>query len=498
MMSTYILFDHYSTKAALEAEDVTVIAADITGGSGTNDCQENDIQNLWQLLACAMLPSSNNAINAIARTIGTKIFVDAGSTGNTGVVRFVEQMNIEAAALGMDDTTYTTPSGQETDHDITAEDVGTLCKQAQLLDNAALQEILWHRTMRHTIDRGGPFIEVYVGGTGNRELPGYRMRKTGIGGGTHRFVMVEMPNGQEVVMVTLDASSEANANADITALYDQLLIDYPGTLGTPGTPYTPAFSYTDLTAGGATWDETGDMWQDTGQVTPASTSDPVARWDPTYTGTAGQYWRQATSGLRPIRQANGSVTADGTDDYLTLGANSIGATGLHAAAGQEFIVGIRFSTTNNGTMIAKGGSSTGSRTFHFYLSGTSASPALVERGFSLLNAYALNSGTDKVILAHWDGTNIFFDHLGPEHIEVGSAADQTSEQIMLFARTISSPGFLLNGNVSRVGIIDQADRNHHQRFRDWLKGNAVNEFRDATGAAPGGGSIVALMMQLHS
>lgn len=486
MMTMLVLFDHYSSRAALAAQSATVLAGDVQGGTGGNSCNSGDIQTLDQLAAAAMLPSSNTAAYVIARVIGDKIYTDAGSTGTQGVTRFVEAMNAKAAAIGMTNTTYTTPSGDETSHDVTAEDVAILCTQAALLDNAVLQEIMRVANLQHTIDRGGSLTIGISSAAGPFNIPGYRMLKGGIGGGNHRFVAVEMPNGQRVVFIVLNGASVADAEADIFTLYNQLLIDESATLAVSGTPYTPDFTFTGLTAGGACWSPASAKFQDDGGVTPAGTGDVVGRINPEYAGTAGQYLRQATASRKPILQADGSVLGDGTDDFISVGAASIGATGLFCDAGQEFMVGVRLKTSDgSGTIIAKGSGNQNSRTFHVYLNGASQSPDTVIRGSTTSKALAINSGNEETLLWHWDGATLYEDMSDGLRIkDPGAVADQTSEEIMLLARTIASPAFPLNGQIYTFGIVDKFDWNHYVRFREWVRGNEVNEFRDPAGTAP--------------
>lgn len=89
-----------------------------TGGS-SQGLKPGEILTVRDLLNCALIPSANEACNALAEAA-------AG-----GVPAFVDRMNARAAELGMTGTHYTNTHGYHDDnHYTTARDISTMCLEA--------------------------------------------------------------------------------------------------------------------------------------------------------------------------------------------------------------------------------------------------------------------------------------------------------------------------------------------------------------------------------
>lgn len=204
------------------------------------------------------------------------------------------------------------------------------------------------------------------------------------------------------------------------------------------------------------------LWLDAAQITGLSDGDPVATW-PDMSGE-GNHATQATSGNRPTYRAgvlNGLpvVRFDGTNDFLTLGKAALGSTGLFAAAGQAFTVFAvsRVAPNSIGTIIGR--AATSNRTFQLFYQRTSNpawTPSFYLRGTQNNTGYEHDDGNGHLDAVRWDGsTATYFGDGVPQSATVGSASENTSEHIIIGART-GGTAFWLNGDIAEILIFDVA------------------------------------------
>ncbi len=106
VMTAYLTLQRYPLNGHQEGFTITVTAADAEAasqdarrGQSIVAVQPGELLTERQLLAALLIPSGNNIASILAVAI-------AGSEAN-----FVADMNAEAHALGMNQTTYTDPSG---------------------------------------------------------------------------------------------------------------------------------------------------------------------------------------------------------------------------------------------------------------------------------------------------------------------------------------------------------------------------------------------------
>jgi serine-type D-Ala-D-Ala carboxypeptidase (penicillin-binding protein 5/6) len=106
VMTAYLTLERYPLSGAEEGFTITVTAAEAeavaeeaAAGESVVAVQAGEQLSERRLLEALLIPSGNN----IARMLAARV---AGSEAS-----FVAAMNDEAGALGMDDTTYTDPSG---------------------------------------------------------------------------------------------------------------------------------------------------------------------------------------------------------------------------------------------------------------------------------------------------------------------------------------------------------------------------------------------------
>ncbi len=186
MASARILMDF---KSADLAETTTIVAGDLVSGTDAGLLLD-DVITLNDLLHGMLLPSGNDAAYAVARVVGTHIF-DLTSTGNTGVVRFVEEMNILATTLGLSNTVYTDPAG--------VIETGNV---SNITETSAMAEHAWENSTIRAISL----------------LPDYTMTITGSGARTydvehtHKLINGPFPTPAQLTVDNILAGKTAKGN----------------------------------------------------------------------------------------------------------------------------------------------------------------------------------------------------------------------------------------------------------------------------------------------
>ena len=176
------------------ARDVVVSRRDVRRAS-TTYLRRGERVTIEELLHLALIASDNVAARILARASGW------------GTRRFVERMNLKAAALGLDGTRFVEPSGLDERNVSTPYDVARLMAAAS--EVPAISRIMRKATHRVRTDRR----RVNIRNT-NRLL---RSRHTVQGGKTGYIneagfcftAMVEVPDADPIVLVVLGAGSNA-------------------------------------------------------------------------------------------------------------------------------------------------------------------------------------------------------------------------------------------------------------------------------------------------
>jgi len=187
------------------ARDVVVSRRDVRRAS-TTYLQRGERVTLDALLHLALIASDNVAARILARASGW------------GTRRFVEQMNLKAAALGLHGTRFVEPSGLDERNVSTPYDVARLIAAAG--EVPALSRIMRKWTHRVRTDRR----RVNIRNT-NRLL---RSRHAIQGGKTGYIseagycltVLVELPDNDPIVLVVLGAGSNAGRFSEARRLID--------------------------------------------------------------------------------------------------------------------------------------------------------------------------------------------------------------------------------------------------------------------------------------
>lgn len=471
---------------------ITIQAGDLTPGS---NLLAGDVVSFRSLFYNILVKSDNGSAHAVARALGDEL----GAPG--GMARFVTEMNADAVALGMASTTYTDASGFDADNVSTPEDTLVLLQTIYDEADPLFLDADFLGRVQMPITRGGSPLTFAIDRPASNTIMGdvgVFLGKSGTLTGAvtaYNFAICwEAPNGQTIgICVMGTGPNDAARTADLRAIIAQLVIDFPA-LATAEVPFTPDYLFETLGYGGAEWDDADIdiLSQDAAGTTPvAANDDPVGREDPTTFGasTPSIALTQSTAGRRPLyKTSNPRIVHDGTDDVVTLGAAGFGDTTLFAAAGQQFIAACKFGTAvANRTILAKAGAVSGNRNYQAFLA-TDGTISQNVRGTVNAMPDALDDGEDHFILTVWDGIRFThtIDGFPARQLAVGSAAEETGEEILFGARTASSPATFLNGYYKYKLLADGAPSiDIQRRLRDWFNGGTVNAFSDPTGGAGG-------------
>lgn len=216
---------------------VTVTAADVAITGTTAQILANDIISYRDLLYGLLLPSGNDAALCIARLVGTLMFVAAGSTGNTGVVRFVEAMNALCTELAMTNTVFVSP------HGLNAGDKSTCFDMSYLVEEYGKQALISTvaLTAQRTITITGVNARTYAVSNTNQMLDDQGMiaGKTGSVTAAASFDGVDVstlalyytaPNGNKIASVVMRVPTFTNTGdrfLDQRAILYELVDDFP-------------------------------------------------------------------------------------------------------------------------------------------------------------------------------------------------------------------------------------------------------------------------------
>lgn len=231
---------------------VTVSQTAATIGESSAMLQAGDSMNLESALKALMLPSGNDAAQAIAESLGDTVKQKLQEQGDTSVPdspydAFVYAMNKKAQELGMTNTLFANPHGLDIDqHDAdmhcTAHDVALM-----------ISEVMKNDTFRSIVSKDSDTITVNRG-DGQAQIP---LQSTDILIGTYDgacgvktgftekagqcFAGAVQRDGKTLYAVVLKSSTEAQRFTDATTLDDWVFnntISYPLAHSSETTTYT--------------------------------------------------------------------------------------------------------------------------------------------------------------------------------------------------------------------------------------------------------------------
>jgi D-alanyl-D-alanine carboxypeptidase len=458
------------------SETVTIVSDDLTEGGTGNNLQAGDIWSLDSLIWNLVVASSNNGSKALGRAIGQHILDLEEDTETDPVVRFIAAMNEEAAARGMTGTTFENTGGFPVLNTVMPADDTAIIAKLLYLDPRFARYAGWVRREVDITRSGSPLTIVLESANLALHWHSIRYAKGGsVGGGSPTFNMAThwvAPNGQNIAVVTMGGESNDHRYDDTEAIIEQLPVDFPALAIDDGWDFADLF--TDGVSGA--WLDPSDMstlYQDAAGTTPVTAADqPVGRIEDK--SGNGNHATQSTASRRPILRTDGTLwwlEFDGTDDFLTFGATSLGDTGLFTGSGEEFAVLTVTSTTDVGsgtrTVISRAVSTLANRTFQIYWDNgfNNTKPGLRLRGTNIgVTTLELNDGNRHVVGAMWDGSSasLIGESAAHRHGQPGTAAENTAQNIVIGARS-DGPAQYLMGTIHQIVIVDTVDR--HGIFR---------------------------------
>lgn len=171
---------------------------------------------------------------------------------------------------------------------------------------------------------------------------------------------------------------------------------------------------------------------------------------------------QSSGGAQPTTAARGIggvniLDYDG-NDWMTLGVETIGNTGLFCDSGESFSVMVVGIADGQGTFFGRAGATGSSRQFQFLWDNGFTDLGLNLRGTSNQISTGINTGTSFIMIFTWDGsTATAYVHNGSSGTtcSVGTAAEETGQDIIIGART-NGTGFFINGGIGEIKIWDTA------------------------------------------
>jgi D-alanyl-D-alanine carboxypeptidase len=233
-------------KSGNLSDTVTVQAGDLSYPVSTDvaGLGVGDVITFEGLLYGIFLPSGADCCQAAGRVVGDLIYVANGSTGNSGLTRFIEEMNLQATALGLTDTFFETAFGYSrtggTNHSrMTAQDLNVLTRAA--LNYSAIRTIAGTPSRSQPVTGSNPrniSMTNY-----NRFINGPSLNQQGIkdanviggkngtwndSGGHYNLSQIwTAPNGHEIVITVMNAESLYALHLDMQGLIYALVRDWP-------------------------------------------------------------------------------------------------------------------------------------------------------------------------------------------------------------------------------------------------------------------------------
>jgi serine-type D-Ala-D-Ala carboxypeptidase (penicillin-binding protein 5/6) len=171
--------------------------------------QAGDMLTIYNLLVGLMLPSGNDAANALARHVGGRLPADLGETPQD---RFVAEMNAVAAEIGMNGSHLSNPSGHDRDdQSVTARDMTIAAMR--LLERPSLMPIV--AMDRAEIRVGGEMPRVLTIWNTNEllRLTGVHGVKTGTTNEAGQCLVVAYRDGERTLLAVILGSTDRYGDA---------------------------------------------------------------------------------------------------------------------------------------------------------------------------------------------------------------------------------------------------------------------------------------------
>ena len=154
LFSAYVALQYIAPdKEVTAGSELTLIDPN----SSRAGLQQGDTLTAEELVAAMLLPSGNDATYVLATAVGRLLAEDPELSPSAAVDRFVEQMNIHAKLLGMDDSHFVTPDGiHDSEHYVTMADliiIGRLSLKDPIISKyCAMPSVSFDLTEERTLD----------------------------------------------------------------------------------------------------------------------------------------------------------------------------------------------------------------------------------------------------------------------------------------------------------------------------------------------------------
>jgi len=218
---------------------ITVSDNAATIGESSAELQSGDSMTLAEALKALMVPSGNDAAQAIAESVGAIMLESSGldsSDPDACCQAFVDAMNAKAAELGMTNTVYRNPHGLDDgifagDQHSTAYDIAILCKYA--MQKQAIRDVTSSDLAYCSVNRDGQTVSLEL--TSTDELLGVYEGACGVKTGYTDlagacFAGACNRDGEDLYAIVLNSSDEIQRFTDTQNLWDWVYenkIEYP-------------------------------------------------------------------------------------------------------------------------------------------------------------------------------------------------------------------------------------------------------------------------------
>ena len=128
LLTCYVVLQYADPEETIvAAEDVLEL---VDWDSSIAGIEEGDVLTVEQLIAGMMLPSGNDAAHIAATMVGRRLAEDETLPAADAVEVFMEEMNVQAKTLGMENSHFVTPDGfHRENHYTTMDDLVILCQK---------------------------------------------------------------------------------------------------------------------------------------------------------------------------------------------------------------------------------------------------------------------------------------------------------------------------------------------------------------------------------
>lgn len=195
-------------------------------GESSANLKQGDIMDFETALKALLVPSGNDAAQALAETVGAQMIAADPTLGNDPVKAFVQAMNKKAEEIGCENTVYENPHGLDDgefagDLHSTAADQAKVAKCAMSYDQ--IRSIVGGGTTKVTVERDGKKTDVELETTDELlEMYDYAIGiKTGMTDlAGNSFMGAASKDGRELYAIVLGSTDSHQRFVDAYVLFD--------------------------------------------------------------------------------------------------------------------------------------------------------------------------------------------------------------------------------------------------------------------------------------